>query len=189
MGVGAIGGGQTTLRFCPTTEEGLHFDTFKVGESGAFKRGVRAFKLFLNVDKKPRVWRIGPALADFITINQHHLPNPCPDDVNTFCYVVDKLGLLDNCETRQVEIPPGGMVIANGTSIAHEVVSGDRMVCLETFVTALPGRPPIRSTQEEFLAITEELGIPMVKDFPGLEALANQDGSFERTKKRLAEMA
>ncbi len=186
-GYGIVGGGELTYRFCPTTDEGLHFDTFSQGERGLFKPAFRAFKLFLNVDSKPRVWRIGPTLSDFITVKKHALPAPCPDDANTFCFVVDKLGLLDTCETRQIEIPPGGMVIANGTNIAHQVVSGDRMVCLETLVTALKDRPVIRSEQEDYLAIMAAFEIPTTPDLPEIDALATRDGSFERAKKRLAQ--
>ncbi len=103
-----------------------------------------------------------------------------PADVNTFCYVVDKLAFLDEVPVRQIEIPPGGMIIGNGSMAAHEVVFGDRMVCLEAYVRSADASQPLLSEQETFEEIVRDEGISVAAEYPGLEDLANLEGSLDR---------
>lgn len=174
-----------TYRFYPTTDEGMHFDTFKKGRPGLFKPGTRAFKVFFNVDKEDRIWRVGPTLQEFCLNMKDDLPNELPTDVNSFCYVVDKLGLLDGVNVQEVAIPPGGMMIANGTMAAHQVVYGNRMVCLESAIKAMDGVPTVPTEQDSYRSIVRKLGLRTTDAFADLEGFHALDGSYERAKKRL----
>ncbi len=173
-----------SYRFCATSDEGMHFDTFKAGLSGKFRPSRRTLKIFLNVDSEPRIWRVGPTLHEFCRVNRDRLPDEVPADVNTFCYVIDKLGFLDDASYQQVEIPPGGMMIGNGTMVAHQVVYGNRMVCLEAIAQSIDPEHPSLSEQESFSAILDQEGISSTEHYPDLDSLSEQDGSMQRASKR-----
>ncbi|PSB66118.1 hypothetical protein C7B61_10625 [filamentous cyanobacterium CCP1] len=174
-----------SFRFCRTDDEGLHFDTYKTGKAGMFPKGRRSFKIFLNVDLKPRIWNIGPKLTDFVSATKDNLPTLCPASVNTFCYIVDKIGLLDDVSVERVEIPPGGMIIANGTTVAHQVIFGERMICFESGVVALPGQKTVSSEQEDFDRVVQKEGIKVVDHIANFDDYVRMDGSLDRAKRRL----
>lgn len=169
-----------TFRFTKTQKEGMHFDNFYHGKKNVFTNGIRTFKVFLNVDKKPRVWRVGPDLGSFIKAAKSDFPTPMPNDVNTFCYVVDKMAYLEEFDFQEVEIPPGGMIIGNGTTAAHEVVSGDRMICLEAYFKSVDPAKPFLSEQEYFSQLALEEDLSVAPDFPGLSEISKMPGSLER---------
>jgi hypothetical protein len=45
--------------------------------------------------------------------------------------LIDKSGVLDSAPRVKVEIPPRGIIFANGSTVVHQVVYGNRTVALE----------------------------------------------------------
>jgi hypothetical protein len=123
-----------TFRFTPTTLEPVHLDSYGRGVPTPPEQVRPRVKLFLNVDRKPRVWNVGPTLPDLIAASAGTLGTTLPTDVNRLCDVVNRSGLLERVPFARLEIPPRGIVFANGPMVVHQVVSGDRMVSLEGFV-------------------------------------------------------
>ncbi len=172
-----------TFRFCPTLDEGMHFDTFGAGHEARMPPNSRMFKFFLNVDTKPRVWQVGPTIEEFLATMKDRLPKPLPENVNSWLYIVDKTGLLDEFEPKRVEIPPGGMTLANGINVAHQVVAGDRMVCAELGAVATQ-KASLLSEQEEYAKLVAALDLPVTATTPDLSEYVPMDGAMQRAIKR-----
>ena len=123
-----------TFRFTPTTLEPVHLDSFMSGAATPEEHRVPRVKLFLNVDSQPRIWNVGPILPDVLLASAGSLGASLPTDVNRLCHLVNDSGILDRVPLTRLEIPPRGLVFANGPMVVHQVVSGNRMVGLEGFV-------------------------------------------------------
>jgi hypothetical protein len=59
------------------------------------------------------------------------LERPLPEDLNVLCARLYEAGALEDTPMVRVEIPPRGVVFANGSTVVHQVVFGNRMVGLE----------------------------------------------------------
>jgi hypothetical protein len=123
-----------TFRFTKTEDEPAHLDSFSDGARVPPRLQHPRLKFFLNVDAEPRVWNIGPTLPDILRHTPGCLESPLPTDLNVLCARVNAAKLSGKLPMARVEIPPGGIVFANGATVLHQVVSGNRMVCLEGFV-------------------------------------------------------
>ncbi len=123
-----------TFRFVKTEEEPAHLDSFDGGQPLPPRFHVPRLKLFLNIDSKPRVWNVGPTLPDILRFSEGSLGSPLPTDLNVLCARINESGILKDMPMERVEIPSRGIVFANGATVLHQVVSGNRMVCLEGFV-------------------------------------------------------
>lgn len=127
----------TTFRLLNSINEGMHFDYFSGGlPLSEHNRDFMKIKLFWNISLKPRVWHVGPTIFDFILSYRDRLPDVLPDDINVLCLVADTVGRLEDVPKVRVEIPPNGIVFANGWTVAHEVVEGNAMVGIEGAVPA-----------------------------------------------------
>jgi hypothetical protein len=125
---------RTTFRFTQTDTEHVHVDSFSDGKPSApFKQRPR-LKFFLNVDTQPRVWNVGPTLADLLKHSAGAFGPSLPADVNMVCHRVNGSDVIANAPRELVEIPPRGVIFANGATVIHQVVFGRRMVCVEGFV-------------------------------------------------------
>ena len=133
----------TTFRFTLTENEGPHVDVFNKGRPFTEEQRLPRLKFFLNVDSKPRVWNVGPTLRDVLKYSEGALGKSLPDDVNVVCDTINKSGVLEKFEYTRVEIPPRGIVFANGATVVHQVLYGQRMVALE----ALMARDNVESTE------------------------------------------
>lgn len=126
-----IAWGNCTFRFTRTENEGPHLDVFNQGRP--LRQRLPRLKFFLNVDSKPRIWNVGPTLADVLRQSDGALGTALPDDVNVLNDRINGSGLLEKCSYVRVEIPPRGIVFANGATVVHQVLFGERMVALEGF--------------------------------------------------------
>jgi hypothetical protein len=120
-----------TFRFTKTENEPPHLDFFGGGAPFAPKDRLRRLKFFLNVDTRPRVWNVGPTLQDLLAFSKVALARPLPDDLNVLCARLYEAGALNDTPMVRVEIPPRGVVFANGSTVVHQIVFGNRMVGLE----------------------------------------------------------
>jgi len=123
--------GNCTFRFTRTENEAIHLDSFQDGKPTPPKFHRPRLKLFLNVDAEPRVWNVGPTLPDLLRLSEGELGAELPTNVNVLCARINASGILSKVRTVRVEIPPRGIVFANGATVVHQVVYGNRMVCLE----------------------------------------------------------
>ena len=119
-------------------------------------------------------------------MKRDQLTEPVTRNLNTFNYIIDKQGLLDDLPVTRLEIPPGALLIANGSTLAHQVVYGRRMVSLEASVKMRDADNPIGSEQEDFEKALGAAGLKTTADTAIPDALRQADGSTERAKKRLA---
>ena len=120
-----------TFRFTRTENEGPHLDVFNKGRP--LERRLPRLKLFLNVDSKPRVWNVGPTLPEVLRHSEGALGAALPNDVNVLNHRINESGILEKSGYVRVEIPPRGIVFANGATVVHQVIFGERMVSLEGF--------------------------------------------------------
>ncbi len=123
-----------TFRFTRTENEALHVDVFNEGRPFPRERRLPRLKFFMNVDSQPRIWAIGPTLPDVLKHSKGTLGPVLPNDVNVLCNLINNSGILADFPTVRVEIPPRGIVFANGATVVHQVLFGQRMVALEGFV-------------------------------------------------------
>jgi hypothetical protein len=130
-----------TFRFVKTESEPVHLDAFGQGRAFPPEERLRRLKLFLNVDSQPRVWNVGPPLPEVLAHLRPRLPASLPDDLNVLCDLLNKSGALAGLPVQRLEIPPRGVVFANGSTVAHQVVSGNRMVSVEGVVRGAAASP------------------------------------------------
>jgi hypothetical protein len=123
-----------TFRFVKTADEAAHLDAFGNGRAFPPESRLQRVKFFLNVDSEPRVWTVGPTLPGVLAHCRDKLPAALPDDVNVLCHQLNQSGILADTPRVRVEIPPRGIVFANGSTVVHQVVRGHRMVCIEGVV-------------------------------------------------------
>ena len=163
---GSIDWDNCTFRFTRTEDEPRHLDSFGNGvplpESG---RRPRA-KFFLNVDSSPRIWMVGPTLRDILKASAGSLGKALPSDLNALCHVINTSGILDDMPAVRVEIPPRGVVFANGATVLHQIVYGERMVALEGFVAKERLQPDSRSEWDAFPQWIGEAGYALSAPTP-----------------------
>lgn len=147
-------------------------------------------KIFLNLDAVDRVWRVGPTLPDFLKISRGVLPDVLPADLNTLNYLIDRIGNAERCAAVEVRIPPGGAVIANGATVGHEIVYGNRMAAIEivgentAFVNGFEGE---RRASVQWM---KDAGYELSTDFDGiLKSLEGVPSGIDRAKERLSAIA
>jgi hypothetical protein len=136
-----------TFRFTVTNEEPVHLDYFNEGNPTPPEGKRPRLKIFLNVDSEPRIWNVGPRLRDVLKHSREFLGSSLPSDLNVLCATIYKSGVLDNCPRTRVEIPPGGVIFANGCTVVHQVVYGKRVVGLEGL---MPGTSLFSSAGSEW---------------------------------------
>jgi len=128
-----------TFRFTRTEDEPPHVDVFNEGRAFLPEQKLPRVKFFMNVDAEPRVWNVGPTLPDVLRHSGGALGKTLPDDINMVCDLVNDSGILAQFPYTRVEIPPRGIVFANGATVVHQVIFGQRMVALEGLVPRTGG--------------------------------------------------
>lgn len=127
--------GNCTFRFLKGENEAIHLDSFNEGKPVLSEDGKRPrLKFFLNVDREPRVWNVGPTLPDILKASRGALGSRLSSDLNVLCAQVNASRIREQMPVVRLEIPPGGVVCANGATVMHQLVYGNRMVGLEGFV-------------------------------------------------------
>lgn len=123
-----------TFRFTKTRGEDLHLDSFNKGSRIPLHLQLPRLKFFLNLDKEARIWHVGPTLWDILKNSKEYLGCNLPDDLNMLCMHLNRSGVFERCPKVRLEIPSRGIIFANGQTVMHQVVYGNRMVALEGFV-------------------------------------------------------
>jgi len=123
-----------TFRFVKTENEPRHLDSFNNGRPFASKMKKPRAKFFFNVDAAPRIWTVGPNLPEILRASEGALGPRLPNDLNALAHLINSSGILDAMPAIRIEIPPRGIVFANGATVLHQVLYGERMVALEGFV-------------------------------------------------------
>jgi len=123
-----------TFRFTRTENENLHLDVFNEGKAFSDEVKLPRLKFFMNVDSQPRVWNVGPTLQDALRYSNGALGESLPVDINQVNDMLTRSGVLDKFPTQRIEIPPRGIVFANGATVVHQVVFGQRMGALEALM-------------------------------------------------------
>ena len=154
-----------TFRFTETRDEDTHLDSFYDGRPFPVDWQMPRLKLFLNVDSQARIWNIGPRLKDVLRFSKDILGSTLPSDLNVLCTLINKSGALDVCPRVKLEIPPRGIVFANGSTVVHQVVYGNRVIGLEGF---MPSTSLFTSTGSEW----DKLG-PWIRE-AGYSCVADQ---------------
>ncbi len=175
-----------TFRLVPTRAEGLHFDYFLNGAPlDARKADQTRIKIFLNVDDAPRVWRVGPTLKEYLMNSKDSLPDALPADLNTLTFLLDRIGYVEKCDAVTVEIPPGGAVIANGATVAHEIVYGNRMIAIEILGVNPKHMPGFKGERIEVLGWLKDAGFQASTNFSGiLEGIKGLPSGIDRSQSR-----
>ena len=91
-------------------------------------------KIFINLDHKPRIWRLGPDLFDMIETLRDRLPDPLPDTINDLNRFTQHEKTIADQPYHVLHFPILSMVIANGDTLAHGVEFGRRAIALENLV-------------------------------------------------------
>lgn len=125
-----------TFRFVRSENEPSHLDVFNEGKAFRPELKLPRLKFFMNVDAQPRIWTVGPSLEDVLKHSNGAFGESLPADVNQVCDIVNKSGILDKLPSVRIEIPPRGIVFANGATVVHQLVFGQRMVALEALMPA-----------------------------------------------------
>jgi hypothetical protein len=125
-----------TFRFSKTENEEPHLDSFNGGVPMPLPMQLPRLKFFMNVDSEPRIWNVGPSLPDLLRFSEGALGQSLPADLNALCAKVNGSGIMARAPYVRVEIPPRGIVFANGATVVHQVLYGNRMVGLEGFMPA-----------------------------------------------------
>ncbi len=121
--------GNITWRLTETVEESLHLDTFgDGGPSMPLHKRAHRVKIFINIDREPRVWRTSLDLPGVLHACRDELPMELPDDVNVVNGLIHKFGVLKNLPCHRIAFPTMSAVISNAEVVAHEVVYGRRVV-------------------------------------------------------------
>ena len=124
-------------RFTRTGPEGLHVDDFKQDED------LQHLRLFMNVDREPRVWTVSHPLEELIDRYYEEaklselLRAPCNDVCRRLNKVVfDRVNALPRCamDRHVVTFAPGDVWLCETRLNSHEIYSGHRMVATDFYV-------------------------------------------------------
>ena len=124
-------------RLTPTGPEGLHVDYFSRTDD------LHYFRIFINVDRQPRVWTVGPRLQDLIErfAKEASLAELTSAPSNKVCHRLNKL-VFDriNAQPRSamdrhtVRFAPGDVWLCETRLNSHEIFSGHRLVATDFYV-------------------------------------------------------
>ena len=122
----------TTWRLTETPRGPMHLDCFHGGKPLAddVKR-LHKLKVFINIDAGPRHWRTSYPLPELLKVLKPELPSSLPLDINQINRLIGCAPGMQAIPAHDVAYGPMSAVIVNGDMVAHQVVSGRRMVCFE----------------------------------------------------------
>lgn len=134
-------------RFTPTGPEGLHVDYFRRAEDTHYLR------IFINVDRQPRVWTVGPRLQDLIEryAEEAGLLELEGRPSNEVCRRLnDRVFDPINRQPRSamdrhvVRFAPGDVWLCETRLNSHEIFSGHRLVATDFYVDPMSMLDPSR---------------------------------------------
>jgi hypothetical protein len=134
-------------RFTRTGPEGLHVDYFRRTED------LHYLRVFINVDRQPRIWTVGPRLQDLIEryADEIGLRELVGRPSNEVCSRLNKL-VFDkiNAQPRSamdrhvVRFAPGDVWLCETRLNSHEIFSGHRLVATDFYVDPSSMHDPSR---------------------------------------------
>lgn len=178
--------GNITWRLCKTEKEGLHMDVFNRGlpMDAALKNDHR-IKLFFNIDKEPRRWRVSYHMRDLLKARKDKLPTALPDDINVTNWIIDKVGALEDAPAHEVAFPPFSAWLGNAEVLAHEVIYGHRMIAAEYHCHADDMLNPENCAHKQMPHWLKDAGINIAPDAAAAAApYAQLKGSYERAQEK-----
>jgi len=106
----------------------LSFDNHANPISVTQEQELQRIKIFINVDSEPLTWRTSLTLPDFLKNEKQSLPSTLPNDMNILNEYIYSKRLLNNCKYHEIRIPTLSAIMFNSESIAHQYISGRRMI-------------------------------------------------------------
>ena len=107
----------------------MHLDSFNRGSPlDPASKTFHRVKIFMNIDREPRLWRTSLDLPGVLAACRGRLPAELPDDVNTVTHVITGTGVLKDLPFHKIAYPTMSAVICNAEAVAHEVVYGNRVI-------------------------------------------------------------
>lgn len=147
-------------RFTPTGPEGLHVDYFRRPEE------LQYLRIFINVDRQPRVWTIGPPLEELIAryADEANLLELAGAPSNQVCQrlnkrVFDKINVQPRSamDRHIVSFAPGDVWLCETRLNSHEIFSGHRLVATDFYVEPASMRDPQQSVDRRVTACLQRL--------------------------------
>jgi hypothetical protein len=171
-----------TWRLFETVEEGLHLDAFAKGAPlPPQARSLHRLKLFINIDAEPRRWRTSYDLAGVLRAARGVLPDELPNDLNVVNDLIDRFRALDDLPCHRIAYPTLSAVLANGETVAHEVVYGRRVVAGEFFCQRSDMLSPARHSHACLERWLRDAGYGIAADAGAVSAKhAHLPTSYER---------
>lgn len=144
-----------TFRCVPTRDEGMHLDTFTSAEASPMHR----LKFFLNIDSQNREWRTSYSLPRALEVYRHLLADiPAGIGRNDLNHALNAK-LKDILPRHRISYPPLSCVIANGETVFHEVLYGNRMIAGEFFTDVRTMQAPDKFIGRQVAEAMQRLGI------------------------------
>lgn len=130
-----------TWRLTDTGREPVHFDSYLGHDQEA-----HAVRLFFNLDDRPRVWGVGQPVWDTLRAHPEVAAEMAKDDIhpNVFNNRLGTLPAVLDGPRHTVAFAPGAAWLVNTQMIAHEIVSGRRLLAATFFVDPDTARDPSR---------------------------------------------
>lgn len=147
-------------RFTPTGPEGLHVDYFRRPEE------LQYLRIFINVDRQPRVWTIGPPLEELIEryADAADLLELAGAPSNQVCQrlnkrVFDKINVQPRSamDRHIVRFAPGDVWLCETRLNSHEIFSGHRLVATDFYVEPSSMHDPQQSVDRRVAACLHRL--------------------------------
>lgn len=142
-------------RFTPTGPEGMHLDHFGSGEDYQYVR------LFLNVDREPRVWRVGQRLDDLAEryYESGDLGRLRNDGGNEFCRAMNGLAFgSKQFDYHEVRFHQGDMWLADSRIVSHQIFRGNRLLATHMAADPQSMRDPSRRLECRVEGYHQRLG-------------------------------
>jgi len=147
-------------RFTPTGPEGLHVDYFRRPEE------LQYLRIFINVDRQPRVWTIGPPLEELIEryADEADLLELAGAPSNQVCHrlnkrIFDKVNVQPRSamDRHIVSFAPGDVWLCETRLNSHEIFSGHRLVATDFYVEPASMQDPQQSVDRRVTACLQRL--------------------------------
>lgn len=166
-------------RFTRTGPEGLHVDYFRRTED------LHYLRVFINVDRQPRIWTVGPRLQDLIAryADAAGLREVAGGPSNQVCArlnkrVFDQINVQPRSamDRHVVRFAPGDVWLCETRLNSHEIYSGHRLVATDFYVDPASMLDPSMRVDAHVDACLRGLPVPAVTAAAEIRALPSPSG-------------
>src|SRR3546814_9806625 len=125
-----------------------------------FKRSLplHRLKMFINIDAEPRIWNTSFTLRRVLELYRDELEDLPPDIDRMELNRIINDRLATDLPSHRLSYPPLCCVIANGETVLHPVVYGNRMIGIEYLVQPEKMLNPGKFTASAAPALMQQLG-------------------------------